>query len=59
LTPEDLSNDDQAQEQVSRAAARLECENGCDIFRLKSLVVSPESRVTLEMQANPELVDWF
>jgi hypothetical protein len=59
LTAEDLWNDEQAQEQVSRAAARLECENGCDIFRLKSTVVSPDARVTLEMQANPELVDWF
>jgi hypothetical protein len=59
FTPEDLFDDEQAQDEVSRAAARLECENGCDLFKLKGSVVSPDARVTLEMQANPELVDWF
>ena len=59
FTPDDLWDDPEAQDEVGRAAARLECELGCDIFKLKSTIVSPESRVTLEMQANPELVDWF
>jgi hypothetical protein len=59
FTPDDLWADPEAQEEVARAAARLECEIGCDIFKLKSSLVSPDSRVTLEMQANPELVDWF
>lgn len=59
LTPDDVQNDEQAQEAVSRAAARIECEIGCDLFKLKSNVVPPDARVTLEMQANPELVDWF
>lgn len=59
LTPEDLWNDEQAQAEVERAAARLECESGCDLFKLKSSAVPPDARVTLEMQANPELVDWF
>lgn len=59
FTPDSLWDDPDAQDEVGRAAARLECELGCDIFKLKSTLVSPDSRVTLEMQANPELVDWF
>jgi hypothetical protein len=59
LTPDELWNDERAQAEVGREAARIECESGCGIFKLKSTLVSPDSRVTLEMQANPELVDWF
>lgn len=59
FTPEDLFEDEQAWDEVSRAAVPIECELGCEIFKLKSSLVSPDSRVTLEMQANPELVDWF
>jgi hypothetical protein len=59
FTPDDLFEDEAAQDEVSRMAARIECENGCDLFKHESAVVSPDSRVTLEMQANPELVDWF
>lgn len=59
LTLEDLFDDEQAWDEVGRAASTLECEMGCDIFKLKSTLVSPDARVTLEMQANPELVDWF
>jgi hypothetical protein len=59
FTEDDLFNDERAQDEVSRAAARLECESGCDLFKLKGTAVPPDSRVTLEMQANPELVDWF
>jgi hypothetical protein len=59
LTPDDLPNDEAAQGEVSRVAARIQCETGCEVFKLKSTVVSPDERVTLEMQAQPELVDWF
>lgn len=59
LTPEDLFEDEQARDEVGRAAAQLECELGCELFKLNSSIVSPDARVTLEMQANPELVDWF
>jgi hypothetical protein len=59
LTEEDLFEDEAAQALVGRMAAQLECERGCDLFKLKGAVVPPGSRVTLEMQANPELVDWF
>jgi hypothetical protein len=59
FTPETLWDDAQAQADVGRAAARIECELGCEPFKLKSALVSPDARVTLEMQANPELVDWF
>jgi len=59
LTPDDLWNDEAAQTLVSRTAARLECESGCDLFRLKSSIVPPDSQVTLEMRSNAELVDWF
>lgn len=59
FTEDELFDDVQAQEAVSQEAARLECESGCDLFKLKGSVVPPDARVTLEMQANPELVDWF
>lgn len=58
LTAEELE-DEAAREVIEREATRLECESGCDLFRLKGAVVPPDARVTLEMRANPELVDWF
>ena len=59
LTEEDLWDDEAARTLVERTAVQLECANGCGLFKLKATVVPPETRVTLEMQANPELVDWF
>jgi hypothetical protein len=59
LTSEDLWNDEAAQTLVNRSAARLECQFDCDLFRLKSNVVPPDTRVTLETQADPDLTDWF
>jgi hypothetical protein len=59
FTADDLWDDPEAQEEVSLAAARIQCEIGCELFKLKGTVISPDARVTLEMQANPELVDWF
>lgn len=59
LSAEELWDDPGAQEAVSRAAARIECELDCGLFRQSAALVSPDARVTLEMRANPELVDWF
>jgi hypothetical protein len=59
LTPDDLWNDEAAQALVNRTAARLECQNGCDLFRLNASIIPPDSQVTLEILSSSELVDWF
>lgn len=59
VTEDDLVDDEAAQLIVDRLSAQFECASNCDLFRQKASVVAPGSRVTLEMEANPELVDWF
>jgi hypothetical protein len=59
VTPDDLWKDDAARTLVNRSAARVACQNDCDLFRQKGSVVPSDTRVTLEMQSDPDLVDWF